>query len=195
MDERAARRELVELPDETRPRSSGRAALGGPRARRRAPGTRSRRTRAPARRRGRSRLPPAMCRERARTSGDEPDAADHRRGVDRAAVRVVVERDVARDDGDPERLARGGHALDRLGQLPGDLRLLGIAEVEAVRDRERLAAGAGDVPRGLEDGQRAAGVRIEARDPARAVEADRKAAVRRAEANDRGVEPRTADRS
>ena len=40
-------------------------------------------------------------------------------------------------------------------------RLLGVAEVEAVGDRERLAAGAGDVARRLEHGERAAGVRVE----------------------------------
>ena len=103
----------------------------------------------------------APCARHRAHVGDEADAADDRRGVDRAAVRLVVERDVARDDRDAERLARGRHALDRLGQLPGDLRLLGVAEVEAVGDRERLAAGAGDVARRLEHGQRAAGVRVE----------------------------------
>src|SRR5437899_2584365 len=36
--------------------------------------------------------------------GDQADAADDRSGVDRAAVRFVVERDVSRDDGNAERL-------------------------------------------------------------------------------------------
>ena len=49
---------------------------------------------------------------------DEPDAADHRRRVDRPSVRLVVERDVAGDDRDAERLAGLRDALDRLGQLP-----------------------------------------------------------------------------
>ena len=92
-----------------------------------------------------------------------------------------------------ERLAGGGHALDRLGQLPGDLRLLGVAEVEAVGDRERLAAGAGDVARRLEHGQRAAGVRVEPGDAARAVEADGEPSVRGPEPEDGGVEPGPAD--
>ena len=40
--------------------------------------------------------------------GHEPDAADHRRRRNRAAVGLVVERDVARDDRNPERLRRLG---------------------------------------------------------------------------------------
>ena len=82
---------------------------------------------------------------------DQPDAPDHGRRGDRPPVRLVVERDVAGDDRDAERLAGLGHALDRLGELPGHLGLLRVAEVEAVRDRERDGAGARDVPRRLED--------------------------------------------
>ena len=91
---------------------------------------------------------------------DEADAADDGRRRDRPAVRVVVERDVPGDDRHAERLARERHALDRLRELPADLGLLRVAEVEAVGEAERLAAGARDVPRGLEDGElprRAAG--------------------------------------
>ena len=58
-----------------------------------------------------------------------------------------------------ERLARLRHPLDRLGELPADLGLLGVAEVEAVGEAERLAAGAGDVARRLEDRGCAAGER------------------------------------
>ena len=49
---------------------------------------------------------------------DEPDRADDRRRVDRAAVRLVVERDVARDDREPERVAGRRHAVDRLARAP-----------------------------------------------------------------------------
>jgi hypothetical protein len=114
--------------------------------------------------------------------------------VDRAPIRVVVERDVAGDDGNAERLAGSGHAFDRLGQLPRDLGLLRVAEVEAVGDRERLAAGAGHVARRFEDGRRAAGVRVEAGHAAGTVEADREAAIRGAQSKDGRVEPWPADR-
>ena len=49
--------------------------------------------------------------------------------------------------GDAERLGGGRDPLDRLGELPADLRLLGVAEVEAVGERERLPACARDVER------------------------------------------------
>ena len=101
---------------------------------------------------------------------DQADAADDRRRVDRPAVGLVVEGDVARDDGNAERLTGARHALDGLGELPGDLRLLRVSEVEAVGQRERAAAGTGDVARGLEDGERAAGTGIEKGEPAGAVE-------------------------
>ena len=113
--------------------------------------------------------------------------------MDRAAVGLVVERDVPGDDRDPERLAGGGHALDRLGELPGDLRLLRVPEVQAVGDRERLAAGARDVARRLEHGERTAGVGVEPGDPAGAVEADGEAAKRGPKPEDGRVEPGPAD--
>src|SRR5215207_8194403 len=49
-----------------------------------------------------------------------PDQADYGRGVDRAAIRLVVERDVAADDRDAHRLAGVGQALHRAIELPGD---------------------------------------------------------------------------
>ena len=113
--------------------------------------------------------------------------------MDRPAVGLVVERDVAGDDRDAERLAGSRHAFDRLRELPGDLRLLGVAEVEAVGDRERLAAGAGDVARSFEDRQRTARVRVESSDPADSVEADGQAAVGGPEPEHGGVETRAAN--
>ena len=77
---------------------------------------------------------------RARSVGQLPDDPDDRRREDRPARRLVVERHVAADDGHAERLARLGQTLDRLDQLPGDVRLLGVAEVQAVGQPERLGA-------------------------------------------------------
>ena len=51
-------------------------------------------------------------------------------------------------------------ALDRTSELPADLGFLGIAEVEAIGERERLAAGAGDVPCSAEDCKQSGAVRI-----------------------------------
>ena len=119
---------------------------------------------------------------------DRADAADDRSRVDRAPVGLVVERHVPGDDGDAERLAGERHALDRLGQLPGHVGLLGVAEVQAVRDRERRAAGAGDVARRLEHGVHPGGARIERRRAAGAVQRNREPAHRRAQPEHRGVQ-------
>ena len=124
--------------------------------------------------------------------GHEPDAAHDRRGMDRAAVGVVVERDVAGDDRQRERLARLRHALDRLGELPPDLGLLRVAEVEAVGEPERLAPGAGDVARCFENRGSATRERVERADAPRAVEREREAAVRRSQAQHGCVESRPA---
>jgi hypothetical protein len=62
---------------------------------------------------------------------------------------LVVERDVAGDDGDAELVRGSRDAVDRLRELPADLRSLGIAEVEAIGERERLAAGFHHLPRRL----------------------------------------------
>ena len=84
-------------------------------------------------------------------AGQLADHADHGRREDRPGRRLVVERDVAADDRDTERLARLGQSLDRLGQLPGHVRLLGVAEVQAVGQAERLGADAGEVGGALVD--------------------------------------------
>ena len=74
-----------------------------------------------------------------------PDHADDRRGGDVLPVGLVVEADVATDDRGVEGATRLGHTVDSFGQLPHHLRVLGVAEVEAVDDRQRAGADAGDV--------------------------------------------------
>ena len=127
--------------------------------------------------------------------GNEPDRADGRRGMDRAAVRLVVERHVPGDDRQPQRATRGSHALDRLLELPADLRLLGVPEVQAVGESERLASRARDVPGRLEDGERASQEGVEPCDPALAVERHGETAQGRPEAKHGSVEPRPPHRS
>src|SRR5439155_7483196 len=117
---------------------------------------------------------------------------DHRSRMDRVAVRLVVERDVARDDRNGERAAGGRHALDRLRKLPADLRLLRVAEVEAVREADRLARRARDVARSLEDGGLAAREGVEPRDPTLTVEGECEAADHRAEPKHGRVQPRAS---
>ncbi len=120
--------------------------------------------------------------------GDKPDAAHDGSRVDGPSLGLVVERDVAGDDRDSKRLAGDGDALDRLGQLPGDLGPLRIAKVETVGDGERLTARARDVPGGFEDCGGPARVWIEAANPAGAIERDREAAKRRPQPQHGGVE-------
>ena len=85
------------------------------------------------------------------------------------AGRLVVEADVAADDGRAEGAAGLGHALDDLGQLVVDRGVVGRAEVEAVGDRHRGRADAGDVARRLGHGDAAALARLEVAEPAVAV--------------------------
>ena len=64
-------------------------------------------------------------------------------------------------DGDAEGPARLGHAVDRLGQLPHHLGVLGVAEVQAVDDGERPGADAGEVQHRLGHDQRGAEPRVD----------------------------------
>ncbi len=92
--------------------------------------------------------------------GQLADQADDRRRVDRASAALVVERDVAAHDRDAERAARVAEAGDRPRELPRDVRLLGVAEVQAVREPERLGADAGEVRAALEHGLDRTAVRV-----------------------------------
>src|SRR5260370_1323495 len=66
--------------------------------------------------------------------GAEALPADGGRGQDRAAIGLVVERDVARHHREVEGLAGVGDAADRAHELAHDLRPLGVAEIEIVGD-------------------------------------------------------------
>jgi hypothetical protein len=73
---------------------------------------------------------------------------------------LVVEGDVPADDRDPQREAGIGQAEHGPVELPGDVRLLRVAEVEAVGQAERLGSHTGQVLRALEHGFYRAGVGI-----------------------------------
>ncbi len=119
---------------------------------------------------------------------EQPDAADDRSRVDRATVGLVVERDIAGHDRHAQRLASLRHPLDRLGELPGDLALLGVAEVEAIGQPDRLGAGAGNVAHRLEHGELPACAGPQATHTTLAVERDREPAVTGPQAEDGRVE-------
>ena len=80
---------------------------------------------------------------------DQTEHADDGRRVDVAAAALVVEAHVTAHHGQVERPTRLRHAVDRLRELPHHLRVLGVAEVEAVDERDRERARARDVQRGL----------------------------------------------
>src|SRR5665647_1722941 len=113
--------------------------------------------------------------------------ADHRRGVDGLAEALVVEAHVAAHDRRVERLAGLGDALDGLLELPVDLALLRVAEVEAVGDRHRQGAGADQVAGRLGDRRLGASIRIEVAVAAVAVVAEGDAALRVLDAQHGGV--------
>ena len=111
------------------------------------------------------------------------------------AAALVVERDVAGHDRGAEHLAGLRHAGDGLAQRVGRPRPLGVAEVQAVRDRRGLGAAAGDVERGLGDRLGPAAARIERDARAVAVERDRDRALRGRQPHDAGVAAGPGDRA
>ena len=108
---------------------------------------------------------PTRDRRLAHDPPEQPDDGDDRGRVDVAPPGLVVERDVAADDRDGERLAGLRHAVDRLRELPHHLGVLRIAEVQAVHEGERDRAGARDVERRLGDGRRGTGPRVDGAPP------------------------------
>ncbi len=100
---------------------------------------------------------------------------------------LVVERDVARNDGEIQRAAGLGHALDALGELGHDLRPLGIAEIHAVGQRQRLRARGGEIAPGLGHGLLAAFERIGGAIAGRDIAGERERLARAVDANHRGV--------
>ena len=71
---------------------------------------------------------------------ENADDAQHRRGIDAFAQSLVVEADVAAGDRNIEFFAGLGDAVDHLRELPHDLRLFRIAEVQAVGRANRSRA-------------------------------------------------------
>src|SRR5689334_2785863 len=100
---------------------------------------------------------------------DHANDAEHRRWQHGAAVGFVIEADVSAGDGNVERAAGRTHAFDGTRELPHDLGLLRIAEVEAIGCTDRRAAGARHVARRFGDRELRAGIWIEVNEPSVAV--------------------------
>src|SRR5262249_59328007 len=98
-----------------------------------------------------------------------------------------VEADVPGDDRYLQLPARGGQAPGRFRELPQDLRPLGIAEVEAIGEAERLAADARDVSSALGDGQPRAFEWVEEDEARVAIDGQGERAVGALDANHRCV--------
>ena len=158
--------------------------------------TPTRRARRPSRPAGRSRARASGTRSgpAAGESAQQPEHPDHRRRVDRAVAALVVEAHVAAGHRRAERLAGVAHPADRLGELPHHLGPLGVAEVQAVRDRDRPRAGDRDVARRLGDRVHRAQVRVEPAEPALPVARDDRALQRARDPDHRGVGLRARDR-
>ena len=115
---------------------------------------------------------PEGCRAMAAYVVEQAEHPDDRGGIDGLIFRLVIQAHVAADDRGAQGFAGLGHALDDLLQLVVDVRFFGIAEVEAVRDRQWSSAGAGDVACCFDHGGPATPQRIEVAIAAVAVGAD-----------------------
>src|SRR5215211_7361108 len=74
---------------------------------------------------------------------DHPDGGGR---IDGAAIRLVIQTDVAAYDRRAERFAGFGHPLDALGELVVAVRLLGTTEVQAIRYGHGLRTDAREIP-------------------------------------------------
>ena len=108
-------------------------------------------------------------------------------GIDGAVATFVVEAHVAAGHRRAQRLARIAHAADRLGELPHHLGAFGVAEVQAVRDRERSGPRDRHVARGLRHRVHRAEVGIQAAVAALAVARDDDGLQRARHADHRAV--------
>ena len=84
-----------------------------------------------------------------------------RRRVDRPGGTLVVKRAVAARDRGVESAAGFGQAAHRFFELPEQLRLVRIAEIQIVRHAQWRRAGASQIPRRFRHGDLPAFVRIE----------------------------------
>ena len=121
---------------------------------------------------------------------DHPDLGRRRDG---ARGRLVVERDIAAGDREPEGPTRVGETADALAKLPERLGPRRVAVVEAVRHAQRPGARDGHVPGGLRDRQRRAEPWVEDADRLVAVGRGDERLRRALDPQDRRAVPRARD--
>ena len=122
---------------------------------------------------------------------EQADGADGRGRLDRGALGLVVERDVARHDREIQVAAGLAHAPDGFDDLAHDLGLFGIAEIQVVGDRQRHRAGGRQVAIGLGHRLAATLVRVGLAIARRAVGSDGDRLVAAVDAHHGGVAART----
>ena len=105
-----------------------------------------------------------------------PHDSDHRCRIDRPLRSLVVQRHVAANHRNAEGPAGVAQPAHRLDELPGDVGLLGVTEVEAVGEAQWLGPDAGEVARALEYGLDRARVGIARHPPPVAVDRHRQRA-------------------
>ena len=81
--------------------------------------------------------------------GDQPNCADGRGRQDALTVGFVIQRNIARHDRHIERRNCLTNALDRADELPHDLGLFGIAEIQVVGGGQRRRTDRGQVAIGF----------------------------------------------
>ncbi len=104
--------------------------------------------------------------------------SQHRRGINAFAQSLVVKADIAASDGHVQCFAGFGDAIHHLGKLPHDMRLLRIAEVQAIGRAHRRSAAAGHVAGRVRHCVHGAQLRIEIAPPPVAIECHRQPALR-----------------
>src|SRR5436305_3041686 len=113
--------------------------------------------------------------------------SEHRRGVNAFAERLVIKTHVAAGDGDLQLLASLGDAVDGLRELPHDVRLLRVAEVQAIGRTDGRRARTRDFAGSLRYGVHRADTRIEIAPATVAIESHGQAAVRALDADHAGI--------
>ncbi len=142
----------------------------------------------------RPRFGPVEPRRRSRDGIAEAEHAHDGGGVDVNTVGLVVEGNVAADDGHLECFAGCRHPFDRLDELPHHARLLRVPEVQVVDDGVRHAPRDGDVQRRFADESLGAAARIQIAPQGVAIGRDGQALVRSLDAHQRSVVARLDDR-
>ncbi|CAB4347490.1 unannotated protein [freshwater metagenome] len=70
---------------------------------------------------------------------DHTEHSDHRSGINIGALRLVIQTDVSTDDRRVKRHAGFRHAIDGLRQLPHDLGMFRVTEVQTVHNSQRTS--------------------------------------------------------